>query len=97
MFIDQQRPHFSRGKAKELGCKVLCTIRGYADAAQAPMDFPTAPALAVPMALKHAGVSKDDVDLVEINEAFSVVVSIVLMVAVAQGSPGAELTGPFSI
>jgi len=46
---------------------------GYADAAAAPIDFPTAPTLAVPMALKAAGVSKDDIALWEFNEAFSVV------------------------
>jgi acetyl-CoA C-acetyltransferase len=46
---------------------------GYADAAAAPIDFPTAPTLAVPLALKNAGVSKDDIALWEFNEAFSVV------------------------
>ena len=48
-------------------------IPGYADAAAAPIDFPTAPTLAVPLALKQAGVSKDDIALWEFNEAFSVV------------------------
>lgn len=46
---------------------------GYADAATAPIDFPTAPTLAVPLALKQAGVSQDDIALWEFNEAFSVV------------------------
>jgi len=38
------------------------------------MDFPTAPTIAIPKALKQAGVSQDDVALYELNEAFSVVV-----------------------
>lgn len=46
---------------------------GFADAACAPIDFPTAPTLAVPLALKNAGVSKDEIALWEFNEAFSVV------------------------
>lgn len=55
------------------GLKPLAKILGYADAAAAPIDFPTAPTLAVPKALKAAGVSKDDIALWEFNEAFSVV------------------------
>lgn len=46
---------------------------GFADAACAPIDFPTAPTLAVPAALKAAGVSQDEIALWEFNEAFSVV------------------------
>lgn len=46
---------------------------GYADAACSPMDFPTAPTLAVPIALKNAGVKQDEIALWEFNEAFSVV------------------------
>lgn len=46
---------------------------GYADAACAPIDFPTAPTLAVPLALKAAGFSQSDIALWEFNEAFSVV------------------------
>ncbi|OXC63012.1 acetyl-CoA acetyltransferase [Cryptococcus neoformans MW-RSA852] len=47
--------------------------KGFADAACAPIDFPTAPTLAVPLALKNAGVTKDEIALWEFNEAFSVV------------------------
>lgn len=47
---------------------------GFADAAQAPVEFTTAPALAVPKALAHAGVTTDDIDFHEINEAFACVV-----------------------
>ncbi|WVR05668.1 hypothetical protein IAU60_002690 [Kwoniella sp. DSM 27419] len=55
------------------GLKPLAKILGYADAACDPMDFPTAPTLAVPLALKNAGVSQDEIALWEFNEAFSVV------------------------
>ncbi|GMK60050.1 hypothetical protein CspeluHIS016_0902670 [Cutaneotrichosporon spelunceum] len=55
------------------GYKPIAKILGYADAAAAPIDFPTAPTLAVPKALEAAGVSKDDIALWEFNEAFSVV------------------------
>lgn len=55
------------------GLKPLAKILGYADAAAAPIDFPTAPTLAVPIALKNAGVSQDEIALWEFNEAFSVV------------------------
>jgi acetyl-CoA C-acetyltransferase len=51
----------------------LCAT-GFADAAQDPKDFPTAPAKAVPRALRMAGVATSDISLHEINEAFSVVV-----------------------
>lgn len=60
-------------KAKELGLKPLAKITGYADAAQEPKWFTTAPAKAVPLALKKAGISLDDVEYFELNEAFSVV------------------------
>ena len=49
-------------------------IKGWGDAAQQPSKFTTAPALAIPKAIKHAGLGGiDDVDAFEINEAFSVV------------------------
>jgi len=63
----------SREKADELGLKPLVTIRSYADAAQEPKWFTTAPAKALPKALDKAGVSLDDIDYFEFNEAFSVV------------------------
>lgn len=55
------------------GLKPVAKILGYADAAAAPIDFPTAPTLAVPKALAAAGVAKEDIALWEFNEAFSVV------------------------
>ncbi|KAF2498208.1 acetyl-CoA acetyltransferase IB [Lophium mytilinum] len=51
----------------------IAKILGWGDAAQNPSKFTTAPALAIPKALAHAGVSQDKVDAFEINEAFSVV------------------------
>lgn len=60
-------------KANQLGLKPIAKILGWADAAQAPIKFPTSPSLAVPKALKHAGVQLEQVDFFEFNEAFSVV------------------------
>ncbi|XP_067950416.1 uncharacterized protein [Watersipora subatra] len=51
----------------------LARVVAYADAATEPIDFPIAPALAIPKVLAMAGISKDDVTMWEINEAFSVV------------------------
>ncbi len=63
----------SAEKAKELGIKPLARIVSYADAAQKPEWFTTAPAKALPKALKKAGLNNDQIDLWELNEAFSVV------------------------
>ncbi len=63
----------SKEKADELGIKPLAVIRGYADAEQEPTYFTTTPSIAVPIAVKRAGLQMSDVDYVELNEAFSVV------------------------
>ncbi|WP_034258137.1 acetyl-CoA C-acyltransferase [Altibacter lentus] len=63
----------SAEKAKELGLTALATIKSYADAAQEPKWFTTAPSKALPKALAKAGITKDDVDYFEFNEAFAVV------------------------
>jgi len=63
----------SSEKAAELNITPLAKIRGYADAAQEPEWFTTAPAKALPIALDKAGISITDVDYFELNEAFSVV------------------------
>jgi acetyl-CoA C-acetyltransferase len=63
----------SEAAVEKFGLKPIAKILGAADAAQAPEWFTTAPAKALPIALERAGVSKDDVDLWELNEAFSVV------------------------
>ncbi|MBZ4040721.1 hypothetical protein K6753_14425, partial [Lysobacter sp. 13A] len=76
----------SRAKGEELGlkplAKIVCTspaaiisqcahkLLAYADAALKPIDFPIAPTVALPAAIKKAGLTKDDIALYEINEAF---------------------------
>lgn len=61
----------SGAKAKELGANVAAKVIAYADAATAPIDFTIAPSLAIPILLKRAGLTKDDISKWEINEAFS--------------------------
>lgn len=63
----------SSEKADELGLKPLAIINSYADAEQAPEWFTTTPSLAVPKAVKKAGMQMNEVDFFELNEAFSVV------------------------
>ena len=63
----------SAAKTKELGLTPIAKIRGFADAANDPMWFTTAPSLAIPKAMKIAGVDKKDVGYYEINEAFAAV------------------------
>jgi acetyl-CoA C-acetyltransferase len=63
----------SREKVNELGLKPLAVIRSYADAEQAPEWFTTTPSLAVPKAVIKAGLSMNDIDFFELNEAFAVV------------------------
>ncbi|MCU7616715.1 acetyl-CoA C-acyltransferase [Chryseobacterium sp. PBS4-4] len=63
----------SKEKMEELGLKPLAKIISYADAAQEPEDFTTAPSKALPIALKKAGLEISDIDFFEFNEAFSVV------------------------
>ena len=63
----------SAEKAESLGLQPLAKIRSQADAAQEPKWFTTAPAKALPIALDRAGLSLDDIDYFEFNEAFSVV------------------------
>jgi acetyl-CoA C-acetyltransferase len=63
----------SEEKAIELGLKPLAYIKSYADAAQEPKWFTTTPSVALPKALNKVGLSVNDVDFFEFNEAFSVV------------------------
>ncbi|MCH7965415.1 MAG: acetyl-CoA C-acetyltransferase [Bacteroidetes bacterium] len=60
-------------KAKELGLKPLVEIVAQSSSAKAPIEFTTAPADAIAKVLNRANLSKDDIDLFEINEAFAVV------------------------
>ena len=63
----------SSEKADELGIKPLAKIISYADAAQEPEWFTTAPAKVLPIALGKANMEISDIDYFELNEAFSVV------------------------
>ena len=63
----------SENKAREMNLKPIAKIKGYADAAQDPKWFTTAPAKALTKALAGAGISQKEVDYFELNEAFSVV------------------------
>ncbi len=63
----------SKKRATKLGIKPLARIVAYADAQQTPEWFTTAPAKAIPLALYRAGLTINDIDCYEINEAFSVV------------------------
>lgn len=63
----------SKEKMEALGLKPIAKVIGYADAEQDPDWFTTTPALAIPAAVKRAGLQMSDIDFFEINEAFSVV------------------------
>lgn len=63
----------SKEAAEKYGLKPIAKVVSYADAAQAPEWFTTAPSKALPIALAKAGLSNDDIDFWELNEAFSVV------------------------
>ncbi len=63
----------SEKKAKEMGLEILAYIKSYADAAQEPQWFTTAPAKALPKAAAKAGLDIKDIEYFEFNEAFSVV------------------------
>lgn len=63
----------SEEAVQKYGLKPIAKIVSYADAAQAPEWFTTAPAKALPIALKKANLTKENIDFWELNEAFSVV------------------------
>ena len=63
----------SEDKVKELGLTPVARIVSFADAAQEPEWFTTAPAKAAPIALQRAGLKIEDIDYFEVNEAFAVV------------------------
>ena len=63
----------SKEKAEEMGIKPIASIKGYADAAKAPEWFTTAPSDAIPKAIAKSGLSINDIEYFELNEAFSVV------------------------
>jgi acetyl-CoA C-acetyltransferase len=63
----------SEAAVKKYNLKPIAEILSFADAAHEPEWFTTAPTLAAPKALKLAGLTKEDVDFYEVNEAFAVV------------------------
>jgi len=63
----------SEEKARSLGMKPLARIAGSASSAKKPEWFTTAPADVIPKVLKKVGLTIDQIDLFEINEAFAVV------------------------
>lgn len=83
----------SKEIAQQYGSKsrVLARICGSADAAMDPIDFPVAPAKAVPIALERAGITKDQVAIWEFNEAFAAVIKANEKVCT---DSGAEIVGP---
>lgn len=62
----------NRKKAKELGVKPLFSIVSYSQVAVDPSTMGEGPALSIPAALKNAGMSLEDMDLIEVNEAFAI-------------------------
>lgn len=85
----------SRAVAREYGSqsRVLARICSSADAAVDPVDFPVAPAKAVPIALERAGISKDQVAVWEFNEAFAAVIKANEKVSRGCPSRGTESPG----
>ncbi|MCG8330680.1 MAG: thiolase family protein [Chitinophagales bacterium] len=63
----------SKEKMETLGLKPIAKIVSFADAAHEPEWFTTAPTLAAPKALERAGLKMEDIDYLEVNEAFAVV------------------------
>jgi len=61
----------SERRAKELGVKPLAEIRSYSYVALDPKLMGLGPTLAIPAALKKAGLELGDIDLIELNEAFA--------------------------
>ena len=70
----------SENNAIAMGLTPLARIRGYGDAEGPPVRFTTAPSNAVPVAVKRAGMLLDDIEYHEINEAFSVVALVNMMI-----------------
>jgi len=62
----------SREKAVELGAPPLFSLVSYAKAAVAPELFGEGPGLVIPVALERAGMKLEDMDLIEVNEAFAI-------------------------
>jgi acetyl-CoA C-acetyltransferase len=63
----------TKEKANSLGIKPIAIVKGYADAEQSPIWFTTSPSIALPKAIKNAGLTPAQIDYWELNEAFAVV------------------------
>ncbi|KAL0944350.1 cop9 signalosome complex subunit 12 [Colletotrichum truncatum] len=79
------------------GSRVLAKICGSADAAVDPVDFPIAPAKAVPIALERAGITKDQVAVWEFNEAFAAVIKANEKILGLEGARVNPLGGAISL
>ncbi|KAF3005483.1 hypothetical protein E8E14_009075 [Neopestalotiopsis sp. 37M] len=79
------------------GSRVLARICGSADAAIDPVDFPVAPAKAVPIALERAGITKDQVAIWEFNEAFAAVIKANEKILGLEGAKVNPLGGAISL
>ncbi|KAH6688059.1 acetyl-CoA acetyltransferase [Plectosphaerella plurivora] len=79
------------------GSRVLARICGSADAAVDPIDFPVAPAAAVPIALERAGITKDQVAIWEFNEAFAAVIKANEQILGLEGAKVNPLGGAISL
>ncbi len=66
----------SRDKAKELGREPLFSVVSYAQAAVDPATMGEGPGIVIPVALERAGMTIDDMELIEVNEAFAVQVLV---------------------
>jgi acetyl-CoA C-acetyltransferase len=73
------------------GSRVLARIVASADAALDPVEFPVAPAKAVPIALERAGITKDQVAVWEFNEAFAAVIKANEKVCFARNTPSSRV------
>ncbi len=62
----------NRKKAKESGVKPLFSIVSYSQVAVGPSTMGEGPALSIPVALNNAGMTLNDIDLIEVNEAFAI-------------------------
>jgi acetyl-CoA C-acetyltransferase len=60
-----------REKARSMGLKPMALLRGYSFVGVDPKYFGLSPVKAIPAALKHAGLSLNDIDFIELNEAFA--------------------------
>jgi len=66
------------GEAEKRGLKPMARVVAQASAAQAPEWFTTAPVKAITNVLRKAGMTLGEIDLFEINEAFSVVTMVAM-------------------